>query len=323
VVDPATGIRIGIPGKLASQTGQAANGTRWSSRHGDVVIETFRIKTTEKLSALFEREKKEPAIRKVDSSYARADSFFVSGLQGLKHFAVRAQLKDGELRGYTMLYDQAMAGIVLPVLSPMANAFAPFPDGSAPVATLSRPVAYGTGVIVSEHGYIVTDRRVADNCDVITIPGLGSAERIALDEPHGLALLRVYGKHKLKAATLGPADPPSRELTLVGVPDPHTQNGGDRRATIKAQLADGNAIRLRDSIPLAGFSGAAALDPQGRVLGIMEMRNAQLASVQPSVPPLRLVPAPAIRGFLAAHHVAPAQERGGEDAIVRVICVRH
>jgi S1-C subfamily serine protease len=322
VVDPATGIRLGVPGKLVPQVREAANGTRWSARHGEVAIETFRIKTAETLNALFEAQKKQPANSKLESSYARGDTFFVSGLQGLKQFAVRAQLTKGELRGYTIFYDQAMEGIMLPVLPAMANAFAPFPEGAAPIATLSRPVAYGTGVIVSDGGHIVTDRRFIEGCDVITVPGIGNAERIATDDAHGLGLLRVYGKQKLEAAAL--ADTPApRDVRLTGVADPHTQNGNSRRSTIAAQLIDDNAIRLRDSVPLAGFSGAPALDAQGRVLGIMDMNGMQLASTQVAVPPVRFIPAAAIRGFLAAHHVAPAQGNGGESAIVRVICVRH
>ena len=321
VVDPVTGIRLGIPGKLASLAREAKDGTRWASRHSDVVIETFRIKTTDNLNALFETQKKEPANRKVESSYARNDNFFVSGLQGLKHFAVRAHLKNGELRGYTMLYDQAMATIVMPVLPAMANAFAPFPDGAGPIASLSRPVGYGTGVIISEKGHIVTDRRLADGCNVITIPGIGNAERIATDEANGLGLLRVYGKTKLKAAALAPDDAP-RDLKLIGVPDPHTQNGNSRHSTITAQLAEGNAIRMRDSVPLAGLSGAAALDGKGRVLGIMEMHGMQLASMRPAAPLMRLIPSSAIRRFLGAHNITPSTEGGGESAIVRVICVR-
>jgi hypothetical protein len=322
VVDPATGIRIGVPGKLTPQAENAAHGTRWSSRHGEIVIETFRIKTDASLTALFEAQKKEPPIRKVDSSRARGDSFFLSGLQGLKLFAVRARLKGGELRGYTMLYDQAMAGIVEPVLGAMAHAFAPFPDGAAPIAALSKPVAYGSGVIVSARGHIVTDRHAVEGCDVIAIPGLGNAEQVATDKTHGLALLRVYGRHKLAAAVLAPSTPP-HDLSLVGIADPHTQNGAGRRSTLKAQLAEGNAIRLRDPVPLAGFAGAAALDAQGRVLGIVEMRNAELASMRPAAPPVRLVPAAAIRDVLAAHGIAAAQQSGGPSAIVRVICVRH
>jgi hypothetical protein len=322
LLDPATGIRLGIPGKLMPQSREAANGTRWSARHGEVAIETFRVKTTESLSALFEAQKKEPANRKIESSNARGDTFFVAGMQGLKYFAVRAQLKKGELRGYTISYDQAMEGIMLPVLPAIANAFAPFPEGTMPVAALSRPVAYGTGVVVSSDGYVLTDRRSTGNCDVVTIAGIGHAERIADDAAHGLGLLRVYGKHKLKAAALADGGTP-RDIKLVGIADPNTQNGNSRPSTMAAQLSDGNAIRLRDPLPLAGFSGAPALDAQGRVLGIMEMHGMQLASAALATPPVRLVPATAIRDFLTAHNVTSPASGAGEAAIVRVICVRH
>jgi hypothetical protein len=75
---------------------------------------------------------------------------------------------------------------------------------------------------------------------------------------------------------------------------------------------------------MAGFSGAAALDPQGRFLGMMEMRNAVLASIEPSAPPVRLISAETIRGFLTAHNVV-ANDTPATDAkasVVRMICVR-
>ena len=77
-------------------------------------------------------EKKEPATRKVETSVLHDDNFFISGMQGLKKFSVRAKLRDGEVRGFTMLYDQTMEGIVAPVMVAMASAFSPFPERSAP-----------------------------------------------------------------------------------------------------------------------------------------------------------------------------------------------
>ena len=56
VVDPATGIRIGLPVKMVPHAREAARGTRWSSAHGEVQVETFRIVDANlKLSELFER----------------------------------------------------------------------------------------------------------------------------------------------------------------------------------------------------------------------------------------------------------------------------
>jgi hypothetical protein len=57
---------------------------------------------------------------------------------------------------------------------------------------------------------------------------------------------------------------------------------------------------------------------------MMEMGHAMLASVEASAPPVRLISAETIRGFLAAHHVqtAPAQTGDAKASVVRIICVR-
>src|SRR6185437_16800423 len=113
-----------------------------------------------KLSALFEREKKEPATRRAETSVLNDDNFFISGMQGLKLFSVRAKVRGGEVRGFTMMYDQMMEGIVAPVMVAMASAFSPFPERSAPFAALAKKVEYGTGLIVSASGHILTASKV-------------------------------------------------------------------------------------------------------------------------------------------------------------------
>ena len=301
VVDPATGIRIGLPTKLVPQARDAARGTRWSSAHGEVQVETFRIKDAGlKLAALFEQQKKEPATRKVETSVLHDDNFFISGMQGLKLFSVRAKLRDGEVRGFTMLYDQMMETIVAPVMVAMAAAFSPFPERSAPYAALAKSVEYGNGLVVSAQGHIVTDLKLTEGCQVIVASGLGDADRVADDKDNGLALLRVYGPRKMSPLSLAARCRPSAgELTLVGIPDPKEQDGSRKLTEIKARLADGSAIELRQPVPMAGFSGAAALDAQGQFLGMMEMGNAVLASVEAAAPPVRLISAETIRGFLS------------------------
>lgn len=330
VADPATGVQIGLPTRLVPHAREAARGTRWSSAHGDVQIETFRL--TEpglKLQALFEQEKKEPSTRKVEYSLLRDDSYFVSGIQGLRKFSVRASIRNGEVRGFTMLFDQAMEGIVAPVMVAMASSFSPFPQRSAPFAVLSKPVEYGNGLIVSAQGHIVTDANLTRGCQVIVAQGLGDAERITADRDNGLALLRIYSPGKFQPLSLASdtgaaAAPKSSDITLLGISDPKEQNGSARLTEIKAQVTDGNSIELRRSGPLAGFSGAAALDRQGRFAGMAEMRNAVLASIEPALPPLRLIRAETIRAFLDAHKVpaAAAHSADASKSVVRIICVR-
>jgi hypothetical protein len=323
VTDPATGIRIGVPTKMVPQATLSDQGTRWSSRHGDIQIETFRFKTDDPLNAVFERMKKEPPSRKIEYSTLRPDNFIISGLQGLRKFSVRAFLRDGEVRGFAMQFDQAMEGIVAPVMVAMASAFAPFPGRPTPFAALARLVEYGTGMIASAQGHIVTDRRLAEDCQVIVAAGLGNAEHIATDKKHGLALLRVYGKHHLTPVRFSNVGPVTADLTVVGITDPHIQNGGGNLSELKARLNGASAIELRQSVPVAGLTGAAAVDAEGRVLGMMETRSMVVASAEPAVPPVRLISAEIIRGFLAAHHVTEAP--GGNDAkasVVRIICVK-
>ncbi|MBI3703952.1 MAG: peptidoglycan-binding protein [Rhizobiales bacterium] len=325
VVDPATGIRIGLPVKMVPHAQEAARGTRWSSAHGEVQVETFRIADTNlKLAALFEQEKKEPASRKIETSVLRDDGFFISGLQGLKKFSVRATIRNGEVRGFTMLFDQMMETIVAPVMVAMSSAFSPFPERSAPFAALAKSVEYGNGLVVSAQGHIVTDRKLTEGCQVMVASGLGDAVRIADDKDTGLALLRVYAPRKTAVPLALTADTPkSAELTLVGIPDPKEQDGNRKLTEIRARLNDGSSIELRQPVPMAGFSGAAALDGQGRFLGMMEMRNAVLASIEPAAPPVRLIGAAAIRAFLEAHNVAASRETGDAKAsVVRMICVR-
>ncbi|HZP70192.1 MAG TPA: serine protease [Pseudolabrys sp.] len=324
VVDPATGVRIGLPLKLVPQARDTPRGTRWSAKHGEVQIETFRIKNPEiRLATLFEQQKTEPSTRKIEQSVLRDDSFVIAGMQGLKKFSVRAYARDGEIRGVTVLFDQMMETIVAPVTAAMVSAFSPFPERSLPFAAPAKSVEYGTGLIVSGNGHIVTDRRLATGCQVIIASGLGDADRIAEDRDSGLALLRVYGPRKLSPLAF-PQDATAKgDLTLVGIPDPKEQNGAQGLTEIKARLAENNAIELRQPVPMAGFSGAAALDTQGRFLGMMEMRSFVLASAEPAAPPVRLIPGETIRAFLGAHHV-PLASAGTDarSAVVRVICVR-
>ncbi|MGN6571416.1 MAG: trypsin-like peptidase domain-containing protein [Pseudolabrys sp.] len=326
VTDPATGIRIGLPAKLVTQAHDTAQGTRWSSKHGEVQVETFRLKRADlKLDAVFEEMKRGPGgagNRKIETSALRDDGFVISGMQGLKFFTVRAKMRDGEVRGVTVSYDQMMETIVAPVTVAMASAFTPFPERNAPFAALAKAVDYGSGVVVSARGHIVTSARLAEGCQVLLASGLGNAERIAEDKTQGLALLRIYGRRSLHPVALSDAPKPG-EAKLIGIPDPRAQNGHTALTEVKARLTTGG-IELRQPAPMAGLAGAAAIDAQGHFAGIAEMRNIVVASNEPAIAPVRLVGASAIRDFLAANGVTPAAASGdARDAVVRIICVRH
>jgi hypothetical protein len=266
--------------------------------------------------------KHEPAGRRVEYSALHDDGFVIGGIQGLKNFTVRAKMRDGEVSGFTMSYDQAMETIVAPVVVAMASAFTPFPEHNAPFASLSKTVDYGTGVVVSAQGHIVTSARIADGCQVLLAAGLGNAERIVQDKALGLALLRVYGRRDLHRVELSATAQPG-DAMLIGISDPREQNGRAELTKVKTRLTTTSGIDLRQPTPMAGLTGAAVVDAQGHFAGIAELRSTVVASADPTLPPVRLVGVTAIRDFLAAQGVMPPAQGGdAKDAVVRIICVR-
>jgi hypothetical protein len=323
VFDAGTGVRLGVPTKLVPQQSSDAIGAKWSSSTGTIQIQMARRKeagpTTAKLA---EQEKKEPAGRKIEYSAVKPDFFVLSGMQGLKKFYLRGQIKGDEVRILTILYDQATEGTMEPVVVAMSSAFNPFPNGAQAAGPPPRKsVEYGTGVVVSDDGAIVTDRQVVDGCLSIVVAGYGNADRTADDKEHNLALLRIYGARGLKPLALNSgAAKPSVELT--GIADPQNQGGGMAASSVKAQAGSDAALT---PAPGLGFSGAAALDADGIFAGLVVLRPVVVAgpTIATAAAQASLVAADTVREFLKANGVSAAN--GSPDAktsVVRVICVR-
>src|SRR5258707_9790511 len=263
VTDAGSGVRLGIPTKLVPQQSSDANGARWSSSTGTIQIQLSRRKEASPTTAkLAEKEKNEPAGRAVDYTVVKPDFFVLSGLQGLKKFYVRGTFKGDEVRILTILYDQATENTVEPVVIAMSSAFNPFPTGAQIAGPPPRKtVEYGTGIVVSDDGAIVTDRQITDGCLAIAIAGFGNADRVAEDKDHDLALLRIYGARGLKPLSLTDGAAKS-SVELTGIADPQNQGGGVAASAVKASIAQtgsGNDLALSPP-PALGFSGAAALD---------------------------------------------------------------
>jgi peptidoglycan hydrolase-like protein with peptidoglycan-binding domain len=328
VDDAVTGARLGIPTKQVPNKSQSKNGTRWSSAQGQVQVETFKIREPGiTLASVYEQQKKVPSTRKLEVNLLRGDFFILSGMQSLKKFYVRAEFKDGEVRAMTVLYDQATENIMDPVAVVMSSAFTGFPNvsgvaqiGSAP----KRKVEYGTGIIVSGAGDILTDRALTDGCNVIVVSGYGDADRQAEDKTTALALLRVYGVPDLAPADFADDTAKGPDLTLLGIADPQSQGGGGAISAVIARLR-GDAL---EPAPQLGFSGAAVLDGQSRFIGMVELKTPVVATVGTSnaQPQATVIPASTIRRFLDAQKLPPATGRSGLDSakasVVRVICVR-
>ncbi len=314
--DLVTGARLGLPSALVPKIAPARMGSRWTSRGGQIDIETFRLHEGA-LAALFDTEKKFRR-RIVEHSTLSPDAFVMSGMQGLKRFIVRVQSSGGELRGVTILFDQAIEGVMAPIAAAMANTYQGFPDPNAAAPPgLRRSVEYGTAIVVSGEGHLITSAQIADGCQAIAIPGFGHAERIAADKTSEMALLRVYGAHDLLPAALA-GDSSGDDLILVGIADPLAQAGG---SAVTRALAHRSAQGLEPA-PKLGFSGAAAVDVQGRFAGMVDLQSTAVAGAG-AVNQATLIPAETLRAFLQAQNIAPVSSHTPIDqSVVRVICVR-
>jgi peptidoglycan hydrolase-like protein with peptidoglycan-binding domain len=327
--DPGSGVRLGIPTKLVPQQTSDAGGAKWSSPSGTIQILLTRRKESAPTTAkLAEREKKEPPGRTVDYTVVKPDFFVLSGLQGLKKFYLRGTFKGEEVRVLTILYDQATENTVEPVVIAMSSAFNPFPTGAQGGPPPRRNVEYGTGVVVSEDGAIIADREVTDGCLAITIGGFGHADRLADDKERGLSLLHIYGARGLKPLSLAPGVGGST-VEITGIADPQNQGGGSATSSVKASLTEvnGGGDLALSPPPTVGFSGAAALDDNGKFAGLALLKPVAVANSGPSnaAPGAQavLVPSDAVREFLKANGIeAVGTSADARAAVVRVICVR-
>jgi peptidoglycan hydrolase-like protein with peptidoglycan-binding domain len=326
ITEPASGARLGIPTKLVPQFASDAAGARWTSPTGTIQVLLSRRKEANPTTAkLAEQEKKEPAGRTIDYTVVKPDFFVLSGMQGLKKFYLRGTFKNDEVRVLTILYDQATENTVEPVVIAMSSAFNPFPGGLQIGPPPRKTVEYATGVVVSDDGAIVTDRVATDDCIALTIAGYGNADRIAEDKDHDLALLRIYGARGLKPLDIG-GNAGNTALDITGISDPQNQGGGTAVTSVKASVMQpGGGDAVLSPPPALGFSGAAALDGDGKFAGIALLKPVVVAGPASAAPPAQaaLVPADTVRAFLKAHGVdTSGGSTDAKAAVVRVICVR-
>jgi peptidoglycan hydrolase-like protein with peptidoglycan-binding domain len=328
VTDAGTGVRLGVPTKLVPQQSSDANGAKWSSPTGTMQVLLSRRKETGPTTAkLADREKKEPAGRTVDYTVVKPDFFVLSGMQNLKKFYVRGTFRGDEVRILTILYDQATENTMEPVVIAMSSAFNPFPTGAEIAGPPPRKtVEYGTGIVVSDDGAILADRQVTDGCLAIAIGGYGNADRVAEDKDHDLALLRIYGARGLKPLALNNGAAKT-SVELTGIADPQNQGGAAAASGLKAsivQVGSGGDLALSPA-PGLGFSGAAALDADGKFAGVALLKPLLVAGPPNAAPATQasLVSADIVHEFLKTNGVNAASDgtTAAKASVVRVICV--
>lgn len=143
----------------------------------------------------------------------------------------------------------------------------------------------GSGLIVDERGYILTNEHVVDNAQsvTVTLPSKREypAEVVGVDKQTDLALLKIDAPEKLTAAPLGNSDDVQVGEWVIAVGNPY---GFDRTVSFGVVSGKGRVLpRLSMDMPLInnfiqtdaaidpGSSGGPLVNLQGEVVGINSM----------------------------------------------------
>lgn len=152
----------------------------------------------------------------------------------------------------------------------------PTPQRRAP-RNMPKQQGLGSGVILSEDGFILTNNHVVDQASDIKVKLDNGREYvakiIATDPASDLAVIKVEGKN-LPAATLGDSDNLLPGDTVLAIGSPFGLNQSVTSGIVSATGRDNlNIVGYEDFIQTdasinPGNSGGALVDNKGRVIGI-------------------------------------------------------
>jgi serine protease Do len=141
-----------------------------------------------------------------------------------------------------------------------------------------EPQSAGTGFVISEDGYILTNSHVVREADEILVGFIDGSELqadvIGLDPRTDIALIRVYAEKPLPALVLGDSDPLRAGDWVVAVGNPyglsHTVTAGIVSAKHRRDVLGGryDDFIQTDAAINPGNSGGPLVDLNGEVVGI-------------------------------------------------------
>ena len=146
--------------------------------------------------------------------------------------------------------------------------------------------ATGSGVIISEDGYIVTNNHVVEGADELTVTlndnSEYSARIIGTDKTTDLALIKINGKN-LPTLPIGDSDKLKVGEWVLAVGNPFTLNSTVTAGIVsaKARSLGANGVESfiqTDAAINAGNSGGALVNTQGELVGINAMLYSQTGS---------------------------------------------
>jgi peptidoglycan hydrolase-like protein with peptidoglycan-binding domain len=321
VTDPATGIRIGVPGAMLTQRVAVENGAVYRRPDGAVTLQLVSLPAGQTLPELFERMRQDGPGRKVTYRLQRPDWFVVSGEEGARKFYTRlAQGPDG-VRGYTFRYPADQSANLDRIMIAIANTFEPFPGteiaanparagGQASPPPLVQPALRAveprhaiSGVALGP-GRALTSAAALKSCASPTVGG----QPVAASPAGEVAILAAPGLNQpALAPSAGAAGGAAFTLSF---------EDAERRSVMVAPgRLDAAASRVSSALQI-GAGGAPVLDSQGRLLGLVrESARAQrmVAGVSPEAT-YAMIPLAAFRSALPDGVVTPSSPGAAPSA---------
>ena len=140
------------------------------------------------------------------------------------------------------------------------------------------PRSAGSGFLISEDGYILTNSHVVENAETITVSFVDGSELeadiVGLDPNTDIALIRVHADRPFAALALGDSDPVRPGDWVVAVGNPyglsHTVTAGIVSAKNRRDVLGGryDDFIQTDAAINPGNSGGPLVDLNGEVIGI-------------------------------------------------------
>ncbi len=140
------------------------------------------------------------------------------------------------------------------------------------------PRSAGSGFVISEDGYILTNSHVVEDADKIIVGFMDgtelAADLVGLDPNTDIALIRVYGEGGFPSLPLGDSDPVRPGDWVVAVGNPyglsHTVTAGIVSAKHRRDILGGryDDFIQTDAAINPGNSGGPLVDLNGEVIGI-------------------------------------------------------
>lgn len=218
----------------------------------------------------------------------RKDSFVLVGEDASRISHTEVSLKNGEIKGFTLVWPAGDEERRRRVLSEMRSSFTRIPGVMDPAVgsetlqdldllsglEIRRPKLSRSGFYINEKGTVVTTAEVVGSCERITLEGEYEAELVGVNDQLGVAVLRpAAGLAPMSVARFSEASPRLKsEVAVAG----YSFEGVLGAPTVTyGTLADLRGLQGEEELtrlalaPLPGDAGGPVFDAGGSVVGML------------------------------------------------------